>query len=91
MKITKVSGQVVHRREFMGDDDLQVDTFIVNIPVDCLSNKGTGKLQEWCVEEMDRAYIDWAKGTIVLEYTTEHYLTKDYVEEYGVEEFEEVV
>ena len=84
-------GTVVHERKFMGDGDLQVDEFTISIPVDCLTDKGISKLQYWCVEELDRAYIDWAKGTIVLEYTTEHYLTKDYVEEYGVEEFEEVV
>lgn len=52
--ITK-KGTVVHERKFMGDGDLQVDEFTIKIPVDCLSDKGIGKLQHWCVEEMDKA------------------------------------
>lgn len=83
--ITK-KGTVVHERKFMGDGDLQVDEFTINIPVNCLSDKGIGKLQHWCVEEMDRAYIDWAKGVIVLEYTTEHYLPEGYEHEEVEEE-----
>lgn len=81
-------GTVVHERKFMGDGDLQVDEFTISIPVDCLTDKGISKLQYWCVEELDRAYIDWSKGTIVLEYTTEHYLPEGYEHE---EEAEEVV
>ena len=83
--ITK-KGTVVHERKFMGDNDLQVDEFTIKIPVDCLSDKGIGKLQYWCVEEMDRAYIDWPKGVIVLEYTTEHYLPEGYEHEEVEEE-----
>ena len=85
--ITK-KGTVVHERKFMGDGDLQVDEFTIKIPVDCLSNKGIGKLQHWCVEELDRAYIDWSKGVFVLEYITEHYLPEGYEHE---EVYEEVV
>ena len=48
VKITKM-GQVVHQRERMGDGDLQVDTFITKIPLDCLSNEGIGLLNYWCV------------------------------------------
>ena len=42
-KITKES-QVVHQRELMGDGDLQVDTFITKIPLECLSDEGMGLL-----------------------------------------------
>ena len=80
MKITK-KAQVEHERKFMGDGNLQVDEFTIKIPVDCLTDKGIEKLQYWCVEELDRAYIDWVNGTIVLEYTTEHYLPEGYEHE----------
>lgn len=86
VKITKM-GQVVHQRELMGDGDLQVDTFITKIPLECLSDEGMGLLNYWCVEEMDRAHIDWENGVFVLEYTTEHYLPKGH----EVEEFTKVV
>ena len=86
VKITKM-GQVVHQRELMGDGDLQVDTFITKIPLECLSDEGIGLLNYWCVEEMDRAFVDWKNGFFVLEYTTEHYLPKGH----EVEEFTKVV
>ena len=80
-------GKVKHKCELMGDGDLQVDTFITKIPLECLPDEGIGLLNYWCVEEMDRAHIDWENGCFVLEYTTEHYLPKGH----EVEEFTKVV
>ena len=87
----KKLSSVIHRRKLLGDNDLQVDEFTIKIPIGCLSANGIRKLSYWCVEELDRAYLDWETGEIVLEYTTEHYLPSGYADEYGVEEFEEVV
>ena len=35
-------GKVKHKCELMGDGDLQVDTFITKIPLECLSDEGIG-------------------------------------------------
>ena len=42
-------GKVKHKCELMGDGDLQVDTFITKIPLECLSDEGIGLLNYWCV------------------------------------------
>ena len=84
-------GNVVHSREIKEGGDLQVDKFKVKISLDCLSDEGYRLLSYWCVELFDKAYLDWETGEIVLEYTTEHYLPSGYADEYGVEEFEELV
>ena len=73
-----ILGKVVHSRKVEG---LQTDSFTTSIPLDFLSADGVKLLSHWCVEEFDRAYVDWENGEIVLVYKTEHWLPEGYVPE----------
>lgn len=42
---------------------------------------GANKLFSWGVDEFDRAVIDWDTETIILTYSTRHYLPEDYTAE----------
>ena len=70
---------VKHERKVV--DEVQKDTFKVEIPVDIFSPEGANTLFSWAVEEFDAAVIDWDERKIVLTYTTKHYLSEGYVVE----------
>ena len=85
------SGKVIHNREFKEGGEIQIDSFKVKISLDCLTDEGYRLLSNWCVEELDSASIDWLRGEIILEYTTEHYLPSGYADKNELEDFEVVV
>lgn len=76
----KKIGNVVHSKE-VDVNNVQKDTLITNIPLDCIGEEGLKLLAYWYVEDFDYAYIDWDKDEIVLTYKAYHVLPEGYVPE----------
>lgn len=71
-------GTTEHKRVIIKEDEdyIQYDKLITKISLNTLSDSATDLLSYWCVEAFDNAYIDWGKYEVVLEYQTEHYVSK---------------
>lgn len=76
----KKVGTVAHGKK-VDMNNLQVDTLMTKIPLDCIGEEGLKLLAYWYVEDFDYAYIDWEKDEMVLTYRTLHYLPEGYVPE----------
>lgn len=76
-------GKIEHNKHLQDFEDwtIQKDRLRVTIPLTALSEEVNRVLDDWWVEEFQRAYIDWEKGEIILDHETEHYLPKGYEEE----------
>lgn len=74
------SSEVDHDKTVSKDEQgyYQVDNFKAKINLDILREEDKDLLRYWCIEDFDRAYIDWGKNQLILDYSTLHYLPEDY-------------
>lgn len=72
-------GTVEHttKLETFKSEELQTDSFKTVIPLTAITQSGIDVLADWCVEDLDSAFIDWKSGNLILEYKTEHYLPRN--------------
>ena len=73
-------GKVEHKRIIK--NGIQRDIFTTRIPLDSVDDKGLSLLGYWCVEDFDKAWVDFKNDEFVLEYETIHYLPRGVIPDY---------
>ncbi len=76
-------GKTEHKRVITKEDGayIQFDYLTTRIHLNALTDDSVDLLNYWCIEDFDRAFIDWEKYEIVLIYSAKHYVPETHAME----------